>query len=69
MAFAAQGTFGGGTATLEVSPDGGTTWFLLAAGLTANGLQHVLAANNVEQLARVKLTGSTSPTLTMFVVH
>lgn len=68
MAWAAQGTFGGGTVTFEVSPDGGTTWFLVGTGLTANGLAHILANSNPDVLARVKLNGSTSPTVTVFVV-
>lgn len=68
IAYAAQGTWGAGTLTYEVSPDGGTTWFLQEAGLTANGIRHIAAVDNKETLARIKLTGSTSPSLTAWVV-
>lgn len=64
--WAAQGTWGGGTLVLQVSPDGGATWYNQQAGLTANGIQYT--PNMTDLLGRFTLTGATSPSLTMFVV-
>jgi len=36
-----SGTFDGGTVTLEISPNGGTTWFQTGVSLTAAGAQNV----------------------------
>ena len=66
VAWAAQGTWGGGTLALQVSPDGGTTWFNQQAGLTANGVQYSAGASDM--LGRFTLTGATSPSLTIYVV-
>lgn len=64
--FTAFGTFGGGTCTLQWSPDGGTTWLNVDQGtdtfctLLANG------AGGFELppcRLRAALTGATSPVL------
>lgn len=66
MAWAGQGTWGSGTLVLEVSPDGGTTWFKQQAGITANGIQY--ASSVTDTLCRFTLSGATSPSLTIFAV-
>jgi len=59
--FAGTGTFGGGTLTMEVSYDAGTTW--VAAGvettLTADGHANFDLPQGV--LVRGNLVGSTAP--------
>lgn len=65
VAWAAQGTWGSGTLALQVSPDGGTTWRNVDT-LTANGAKH--AANVTDVLARLTLSGATSPALTAYVL-
>lgn len=66
LVWAAQGTWGSGTMTLMVSPDGGTTWYKQAAGLTANGIKY---ANGVsDNLFRFNLAGATNPALTVYFV-
>lgn len=63
----ATGSFGSGTLVLQVSPDGGTTWFTVQAGLTAAGLQ---VANPVtDALARFTLTGATSPSISILLLN
>lgn len=73
-----SGTFGGGTATLAVSPDGGTTLITLkdklgsAISLTANGYANIEIAgysnNNTKPLqVYAVLTGATSPNLNFTV--
>jgi hypothetical protein len=59
--FAAQGTFGGGTMTLQVTLDG-TNWSTSGLTLTANG--SVELTTPCKQ-ARWTLTGATSPSITM----
>lgn len=66
LVWAAQGTWGSGTLALQVSPDGGTTWFNQQAGITANGTQY--AAGVSDTLCRFTLTGATSPSLTIYAV-
>jgi hypothetical protein len=66
--FVGYGTWGGGTAALEYTPDDGTTW--IAEGtdseLSANGDFVMDAANVPPGLTyRVTLSGSTTPTLTV----
>lgn len=61
-----QGTFDSGTATLEMSVDGGTTWVAVDssnAALTANGVFNTTLG---ECLLRVTLSGSTSPDLDVY---
>lgn len=56
------GTWGGATAQLQWSPDGGTTWIDIdGASLTANGgfLNIPISSGKV----RVTITGGTSPSL------
>jgi hypothetical protein len=58
--------FGGGTVTLEASPDGGTTWITVtiaaaAITLTANGYR-VIDRTTQGMVYRATLTGSTNPT-------
>lgn len=60
----ASGTFGSGTLTLNLSPDGGTTYYA-AATLTAAGVMTV----NVKSGDKVKvsLAGATSPDIDIAV--
>lgn len=59
--FAAWGTFGAGTAKLQWSPDGGTTWLdVSSASLTANGyINFEIAPGKL----RANLAGATTPSL------
>lgn len=71
VAVLAAGTFGGGTLTLQTSPDGGTTWFNCAAGITGPntivfGTPQVIErtlTSNVSRLFRLSLTGATNPSI------
>lgn len=66
LVWSAQGTWGSGTVVLEVSPDGGTTWFKQQAGISANGVQY---SNGVsDTLCRFTLSGATNPVLTISAV-
>jgi hypothetical protein len=63
---AAWGNFGGGTATLQYSPDGGTTWI----NVDRTGDTYVTFTANGEGgfelglcLLRFNLTGATSPSV------
>lgn len=57
------GNFGGGTLTLQLSPDGGTTWvgFAPAVAITVASAVSV----NIPQAVQIRgvLTGSTAPAL------
>ena len=74
-AFGDTGTFGGGTATLQASPDGGTTWVDVldqastAITFTANKAVNVEVASDGLQPVRlsINLTGSTSPNLSFVI--
>lgn len=56
------GTFGGSTATLQLSPDAGTTWIDTNASATAaGGLRVHIPAST---LVRVVITGGTGVSLT-----
>lgn len=68
FAVFAWGTWGSGTLTLQSSPDGGTTWFDAAAGITANALTLWSGALMVDTLYRFKVTGSTAPALSVIVI-
>lgn len=57
-------TYGGGTLKLQVSPDGGTTWFAVDT-MTANGVKHV--TGNADQVFRIKIGAATNPALTLKV--
>jgi hypothetical protein len=68
------GTFGGGTATPQLSPDGGTTWVTIqdAAGdvtFTENGAFNFEVFSDPIQPIEfsVNLTGATSPNITIVV--
>jgi len=71
VAVLAAGNFGGGTLTLQTSPDGGTTWFNCAAGITGSnaivfGTPQVIErtlTSNVSRLFRLSLTGATNPSI------
>lgn len=57
--------FGGGTVTVQVSPDAGTTWIPLAQSgvalaFTANGA-HIIDRLGQGLLVRAVLSGSTTP--------
>lgn len=64
VSWGAFGTWGSGTLALQVSPDGGTTWFNVDT-LTANGKK--LTKPVTQLLGRLTLTGATSPALTAYV--
>lgn len=65
IGWAAFGTWGSGTLTLKVSPDGGTTWFALDSA-TANALKHT--TNTAEEmLCKFTLAGATTPSLSIRV--
>lgn len=61
LLWTAQGTWSSGTLVLESSPDGGTTWYKVAAGITANGVQ--LASSLTDTMYRLTLSGATTPVL------
>lgn len=61
-----SGTFGSGTLTLKQSPDGTTFFDVSGATLTVDGFKtSTLGAHSV----RVSLTGSTSPTITVWLIY
>lgn len=64
LAWAAQGTFGSGTVKITASPDGGTTFFQLDS-TTSAACKHISSITDV--LVRAEVTGSTTPTLTVFI--
>lgn len=74
--YAAYGTFGGGTLTLEYSIDGGTTWKAEDTAL-ANKYNQIAAGytmiagrdgvKSVHKMYRFKLAGSTAPSLSVRV--
>ncbi len=60
------GTFGGGTVTLEASPDGGTTWVVVDGSAWTSAV-----VANIEfrwTALRLTLTGATSPSITWWMV-
>lgn len=67
------GTFGSGTATVQVSPDAGTTWIDVeddggsVVSFTADGARNVRLASDAGEpvLISVDLSGATSPDLTV----
>ena len=58
--FYAVGTFGGGTLSLECSPDGGTTWFTVDHLVEAGRLIRYLVSG---ETVRVSLVGATTPNI------
>lgn len=56
----AQGVFGGATITVELSPDGGTTWVATSAVLTATGVQNFIGGEGLK--FRLTLSGATGTT-------
>jgi len=69
-----QGTFGGGTATLEVSADGGTTWIPFTSGgspvtFTANDTQNINICSDAQAplLVSFDLLGATAPNIQMII--
>lgn len=65
--YASNGTWGSGTTSLQVSPDGGTTF--ISAGtdgnLTADGVVRFELPDKA--VIRVNLSGATSPSLTITI--
>ena len=66
--------FGGGTVSVEATPDGGTTWI----PLTKNGIPLAYTANAIDQISgliaqgmhvRAVLSGSTLPVNVNAVLH
>jgi hypothetical protein len=66
MTIIGQGTWGGGTGTLQVSADGGTTWVPMSptVALTANGAVQATLPRGL--FFRIALTGSTNPSLKFY---
>lgn len=63
----AQGSFGGGTLTVEFTLDGGTTWTAVSGvSLTAAGND---AIDVGPVILRVKLAGATNPSITVRLVR
>lgn len=61
-----SGTFGGGTAVVEYKPLGSSTWYAVeGASFTSGPVSRVLSLP-ISAVARVTLSGATSPSL---VVH
>lgn len=61
------GTFGGGSASIQVSFDEGTTWISLGADATKTSAAVFSATSLPDCYVRVSLTGATSPTLSYFL--
>ena len=59
--FNAGGNFGGGTAKIEMSIDGGTTWNTFGSTFTTTTAVEVPVADGGQ--ARITLTSSTAPSL------
>lgn len=69
----ASGDFGGGTLTLQISPDSGTTWINSGSDgqLTAAGFfkyEFTNAAKSGQLIGRLNLAGATSPDVDYWVV-
>lgn len=62
LGWIAWGTWGSGTLHLQASPDNGTTWVDVNTA-TANAYKAI--TDNEDTVFRFKLTGSTSPALTV----
>ena len=59
--FYAVGEFGGGSLSLESSPDGGTSWFTVEqVGEPARLIRYLVSG----EIVRVKLESATSPNIT-----
>lgn len=65
MELFVSGTFGGGTVQFQQSPDGGTTWFNVGAGVTAAGRQVITVYSQCA--IRLTLTGATSPAINAWI--
>ncbi len=62
MLIIGQGTFGGGTLSIEISPDDGVTFVKLdSPSLTADGIIEVSIPDETQ--VRLALAGATAPTL------
>jgi hypothetical protein len=61
------GTFGGGTVTLNASPDGGTTWVQVGydARFTADGMANFQLPGGMQ--LRLTLSGATNPDLDAWI--
>lgn len=68
LQLVANGTFGGGTVTLQSSIDGGTTWNTVSGiSITSSGAAPQLIYASWGELFRAVLTGGTSPSLTVYL--
>lgn len=65
MTLVVAGTFGGGTVTIQCSPNGGTTWVDTEATFTAAGVKNIIGGEGLQ--FRLNLTGATSPSLNAWV--
>lgn len=63
--FVAWGTWGGGTFTIQVSPDSGTTWVATSVTFSANGYATLQVPNGAQ--VRGNLAGATTPSLNLSV--
>lgn len=65
--FMAYGTFGGGTARLQFSPDSGTTWLNVGTDvtMTSDGIANFYVPSG---LLRANLDGATGPTVTVKII-
>lgn len=67
LTFFVWGTFGGATVVIDISPDGGTTWFPTSISLSAQGFGSIdLGAG--DYIARANVTGGTAASLNAGVV-
>lgn len=64
LAWVGQGTFSSGTARIQGSPDGGTTWFQLDS-MTSASVKSITTIT--DHLLRVNVSGSSTPTITVLV--
>ena len=67
VTFFIWGTWTTATVVIDISPDGGTTWFPLSAGKSANGFE-TLELGSGNYIARANVTGGTSESLNAGVV-
>lgn len=61
------GTFSGGTVTVQVSPDNGTTWVDSEVTLTAAGIKNFISGEGL--LYRISLASAASPNLNAWVAY
>lgn len=65
LSVVASGTFGGGTLTVEVSPDSGSTWVPTSVSLTAPGIANFIGGEGLQ--FRLSFSGGAAPALNAWV--